>query len=195
MEDFPNSWSWLTGALAGALASVLITPVTTWIQESVRRNKKARSRALAQAVVFKNEIVRISRDRENLTLNEVFDYVATLAVLLNSPDIDRTSQNRTYAKLEDISSKVWLDFFKTCPSEAEKQEIFDRLSNAVGGYGLKKNDLQLKEAIYNKRTQLETSLVLESINDIIITLETGPFRVRSHYFWNLFWFGKEGVYK
>lgn len=190
-----NSLSWLTGAVAGAIASILVTPVTTWIQESVRRNKEARSRALAQALVFRNEILRIARDRENLTLNEIFDFVAPLAALLNTPDIDRISQNRMYAKLETISSKVWVDFFKTCPSEVDKQDIFNRLSNAVGGLGLNKNDFRLKEAIYGQKIRLETSEILNSVNDIITTLQKQPIRVRGRYLWNLFWSGKEGSYK
>ena len=190
-----NSLSWLTGAVAGAIASILVTPVTTWIQESVRRNKEARSRALAQALVFRNEILRIARDRENLTLNEIFDFVAPLAALLNTPDIDRISQNRMYAKLETISSKVWVDFFKTCPSEVDKQDIFNRLSNAVGGLGLNKNDFRLKDAIYGQKIRLETSEILNSVNDIITTLQKQPIRVRGRYLWNLFWSGKEGSYK
>jgi len=191
----PNSWSWLTGALAGALASILVTPVTTWVQENVRRNKEARSRALAQAIVFRNEIVRIARDRETLTLNEIFNFVAQLAILLNTPDIDRNSQNRMYAKLEAISSKVWVDFFKTCPSEEDKQNIFDRLSKSVKGLGLNRNDNQLREAIFSEKIQLNVSDILISLNDIIITLQKHPFRIGGRYIWNLFWFGHEGAYK
>ena len=196
MEAPPNSWSWLTGALAGVLASILVTPVTTWLQENVRRNKEARSRALAQAIVFRNEIIRIARNKENLALNEIFDFVAQLAVLLNTPDIDRYSQNRMYAKLESISSKVWVDFFKTCPSEEDKQDIFDRLSNAVGGVGLNRNDSQLiKEVIYTKKIQRKTTEILKSLDDIITTLQKHPFKIRGRYLWNLFWFGHEGAYK
>ena len=195
MEVSSKSWSLLTGAIAGALASILVTPITTWLQENVRRNKEARSKALAQAVVFRNEIIRIARDRETLALNEIFDFVAQLAVLLNTPDIDRYSQNRMYAKLESISSKVWVDFFKICPSEADKQDIFDRLSNAIGGFGLNRNDSQLKEAIHSKKIQYKITKILKSLDDIITTLQKHPFKIRGRYLWNLFWFGHEGAYK
>lgn len=195
MEVSSKSWSLLTGAIAGALASILVTPITTWLQENVRRNKEARSKALAQAVVFRNEIIRIARDRETLALNEIFDFVAQLAVLLNTPDIDRYSQNRMYAKLESISSKVWVDFFKICPSEEDKQDIFDRLSNAIGGFGLNRNDSQLKEAIYSKKIQYKITEILKSLDDIITTLQKHPFKIRGRYLWNLFWFGHEGAYK
>ena len=195
MEVSSKSWSLLTGAIAGALASILVTPITTWLQENVRRNKEARSKALAQAVVFRNEIIRIARDRETLALNEIFDFVAQLAVLLNTPDIDRYSQNRMYAKLESISSKVWVDFFKICPSEEDKQDIFDRLSNAIGGFGLNRNDSQLKEAIYSKKIQYKITEILKSLDDIITTLQKHPFKIRGRYLWKLFWFGHEGAYK
>lgn len=187
--------SWLPGAVAGALASVLLTPFTTWIQESVRRNKEARGKVLAEAVLFRNELSRIAKERESLTLNEVIDYVARLAILLNTPDIDETSQNRSYSKLEYVSSKVWVDFFKTCPSELTKQLLYDRLAEAFGGVGLGRNELELKEAIYNRNIKLETSEFLKTVNEIIATLRKHPLRVWGWYCWNLFAWGKEGAYK
>ncbi|EIJ75502.1 MAG: hypothetical protein C75L2_00550057 [Leptospirillum sp. Group II 'C75'] len=195
MEVSPSSWSWLTGAIAGALASILVTPITTWLQESMRRNKEARSKALAQAVVFKNEVDRVARNRDELTINEIFDLVAQLAAILNSADIDRFSQNRVYAKLESISSKVWVDFFKTCPSETGKQEIYDRLGEAVGGYGLNQNDYQLKEAIIKRNMKLQVKEVLKSLDEIVVTLTRSPFRVRLQYYWNYLGYGKDGRYQ
>lgn len=158
----------LFGGLGGALTNFLLTPLTTWLQENLRRNRAARSELLALVVDYKNMLNRGMLDQRSL-----FNFMGEFSCYINKAEIDNPTKIRVLRQLEEILSKEWIDFFRTCPTEEDKQKRYDFL---IENHSFNENDFNQKKFLYG--IERSNDKILENINNIILFLKSSPFCVR-----------------
>ena len=152
----------LFGGLGGALTNFLLTPLTTWLQENLRRNRAARSELLALVVDYKNMLNRGMLDQRSL-----FNFMGEFSCYINKAEIDNPTKDRVLRQLAEIVSEEWIDFFRTCPTEEDTIKRYNFLIE--NQYFNNENDFNQKRILYGIDRSNER--LLENLNNIIDLLK------------------------
>jgi len=162
------------GGLGGTIVSVLLGPFSAWKQESVRRDRAARSELMKEVSSFKNHMLReivscqLLEKRPytvgiaNEDLHEIVikggDFlleIRKVIVCLDNPDLNKIARSKVHRILSDIIGLGWVDFLNTCrlPKEVEERKAkwvgLDSSTGLVGNEILLKN-LPLSSEIIEK---------------------------------------------
>jgi len=111
------------GGLGGTIVSVLLGPFSAWKQESVRRDRAARSEFLQEISSFKNQMLRELANRKHIegggrasvmTGIDFLQRIRNISLHLNNPDLNETIRTKIHRILSNIVGSGWVDYLKTC---------------------------------------------------------------------------------